>query len=160
MFKNSKISLEKQQVRILWHKEYGRKWLLKLQHQSHNTEAILSKNQIKSSAQGQKLLTRQMEKLKSLSKRMSHAPAAEDWDAGTHFPSLEIINPFPVPDFPQNSNSRLLVPAEHTDRAVLRAAEVPAKPDQYKREPGTCQAPKEQVPSTGTQGRRTAPVAQ
>lgn len=50
MFKNPKIFLEKQQIRALWHKEYGRKWLLKLQHQSQNTEAILSKNQIKSSA--------------------------------------------------------------------------------------------------------------
>lgn len=54
-----------------------------------------------------------MEKLQSLSKPVSHTPAAEDWDAGTHFPSLEIINPLPGPDFPQNSNSRLLVPAEH-----------------------------------------------
>lgn len=43
-----------------------------------------------------------MEKLKSLSKRVSHAPAAEAWDTGTHFPSLEVSNPFPVSEFPQN----------------------------------------------------------
>lgn len=67
MFKNPKIFLEKYQIKVLWHKEYRRKWLLKVQHQSQNTEAILSKNQMKSSAQDQKLMTRQMEKLRALS---------------------------------------------------------------------------------------------
>lgn len=124
-----------------------------------NTEAILSKHQIKSSAQGQKLMTRQMEKLKSLSKWVSHAPAAEAWDAGTHIPSLEVSNPFPVSEFPQNSNSRLLVPAEHTDSAVLRIAEVLTKSDPYKRETRTSQGPKEQAPSARSQGRSTAPEA-
>lgn len=112
---------------------------------------------MKSSAQGQKFMTRQMEKLESLSKRVSHVPAAEPWDAGTPFPSLEVSNPFPTSDFPQNSNSRLLLPAEHTDSAVLRTAEILTKPDLYKkgnREPPKPQRSRLQV--QGTQGRSTA----
>lgn len=97
-----------------------------------------------------------MEKLKSLSKQVSHTPAAEPWDAGTHFLSLEVSNPFLMSDFPQNWNSRLLVPAEHTDSTVLKTAEVLTKPDLYKRETRTSQGPKEQAPSAGSQGKSTA----
>lgn len=87
-------------------------------------------------------MTRQMEKLESLSKRVSHAPAAEPWDAGTHFPSLEVSNPFPMSDFPQNSNSRLLFQLNTQDSAVLRTAEILTKPDLYKRETGNLPSPK------------------
>lgn len=113
---------------------------------------------MKSSAQGEKFMTRQMEKLESLSKRVSHVPAAEPWDAGTPFPSLEVSNPFPMSDFPQNSNSRLLLPAEHTDSAVLRTAEILTKSDLYKK--GNREPPKGAGSKCkGTQGRSTAPEA-
>lgn len=91
-----------------------------------------------------------MEKLESLSKRVSHVPAAEPWDAGTPFPSLEVSNPFPMSDFPQNSYSRLLLPAEHTDSAVLRTAEILTKPDLYKK--GNREPPKPQRSRLQVQG--------
>lgn len=80
-----------------------------------------------------------MEKLKVLSKPASHAPAAEAWAVGTHFPPLEVSNGFPVSDLPQNSNSRLLAPPKHTEQfwgvhrsfqslVCTRAKQEPPKP--------------------------------
>lgn len=94
-----------------------------------------------------------------VSLQASHAPAAEACDAGMHFPSLEVSNPFPVCDFPPKLKFPGCLCQLNTQTAALRTAEVLPRPGLYKRETGTSQAPRSRLQVQGSQERSTAPAA-